>query len=565
MKLSRTKTFSLFKPQTFARLGFLLVVLWCGIDLQAQPNIEWQAGFGGMQNDTLLTLQRVAAGGYLLGGHSASYVSGNKTNTNYGNLDYWLVKTDDRGQKEWEAEFGGLGDDILRNICAAGDGGYLLAGSSSGIASGNKTNGTFGLADYWLVKVDESGNKQWEQIFGGTGNDDLYNVLPATGGGYILAGSSSSGLTGNKTNANLGSSDYWLIKVDSTGDKMWEKVFGGSANDFLNQVCPSSDGGWLLLGESRSGISGNKTNANFGGTDFWLVKVDANGNKLWEKSFGGFDSDYLERLLPTGDGGCLLVGESYSVAEGEKTSVNFGGSDFWVIKVDADGNTEWEKSIGGAGEEFLKAVVATSDGGFLLGGISDSEPSGRKTAPAFGADDYWVVKIVPIRPVVVTPPQSRTNSVGTPATFNVATGGLQPVHYQWWKGGMALSGETNTSLQMGSVANGDAGDYFVVITNMAGSVTSLVATLTVTQSGAAPPAVVFGPVQAGGEFMVRYLGTPGETYTVERAESLPPMSWQKATNLVAPLTDLGFGIGVFEFREAIGPGNRFYRAVHPAY
>jgi hypothetical protein len=130
--------------------------------------------------------------------------------------------------------------------------------------------------DFWLVKLDGNGDKQWEKLFGGTSNDSAFIVRQTSDGGYVLGGQSNSGVSGNKTSANLGANDIWIIKVDGSGNKQWEQTLGGSGIDglaYADVLRQTSDGGYILAGNSRSGVSGNKTTAGFGGTDWWLVKL----------------------------------------------------------------------------------------------------------------------------------------------------------------------------------------------------------------------------------------------------------------------------------------------------
>jgi hypothetical protein len=383
---------------SYYRLG-VVAGLWLGLAAaHAQPSIEWQASFGGSGGDNLYSVQPTSDGGYILGGVSHSGVSGNKTTPNFGSGDYWLVKVDGSGNKQWEQDFGGSGDDQLWSVQPTSDGGYILGGDSDSDVSGNKTTPGFGSGDCWLVKVDGSGNKQWEQVFGGSDVDLLVSVQPTSDGGYILGGVSSSGVSGNKTTPNFGGSDYWLVKVDASGNKQWEQVFGGSGNDWLYSVQPTSDGGYILGGSSFSGVSGNKTTPNFGSTaydygDYWLVKVDGSGNKQWESDFGGSSDDGLFSMQATSDGGYILGGVSSSGVSGNKTTPNFGSSDCWLVKVDGGGNKQWEKVFGGTSADGILSVQPTSDGGYILGGSSWSGVSGNKTTPNFGFYDFWLVKV----------------------------------------------------------------------------------------------------------------------------------------------------------------------------
>jgi hypothetical protein len=372
---------------------FLSLLLHSPADTaRAQPSVEWQAAFGGSGDDYFSSMRPTPDGGYIVGGSSESGASGNKTHANFGDSDGWLVKVDGSGVKQWDQAFGGSGTDYLESVQPTSDGGYILGGESGSGVSGNKTNASFGGYDCWLVKVDSSGVKQWEKGFGGSGLESLMSVQQTGDGGYILGGESASGVSGNKTSANFGSTDYWLVKVDGGGNKQWEKVFGGNSDDNLLGAEPTSDGGYILGGFSGSGVSGNKTTASFGVLDYWVVKVDGNGTKQWEKAFGGSSYDYLRSVQQTSDGGYILGGYSFSGISGNKTNPSFGGADYWLIKLDSNGNKQWEKVFGGSSDDNLFSARQTSDGGFILGGWSQSGVSGNKTVASFGDYDYWIVK-----------------------------------------------------------------------------------------------------------------------------------------------------------------------------
>ncbi|WP_202928168.1 hypothetical protein, partial [Cyclobacterium salsum] len=187
--------------------------------------------------------------------------------------------------------------------------------------------------------------------------------------------------------------DYWAVKIDGSGNKVWDKTIGGISTDYLQSTTPTPDGGYLLAGSSYSYASGDKTENGKGGFDYWAVKIDGSGNKVWDKTIGGNNSEYLRSTTPTPDGGYLLAGDSYSLASGDKSENSKGGSDFWAVKIDASGNKVWDKTIGGNNNDFLFSTIPTPDGGYLLAGYSGSSASGDKSENSKGYDDYWVVKI----------------------------------------------------------------------------------------------------------------------------------------------------------------------------
>src|ERR1043166_7905799 len=129
------------------------------------------------------------------------------------------------------------------------------------------------MAGCWLVKIDPDGNMLWDKSYGGDGSDYLYSAIPATNGGLLLGGGSEFHSSGNKASQPFGGFDYWLVKVDSDGNKLWDQTFGGAADEYIYGLRMDTNGAYLLAGHSDSNISGNKTTAPFGSPDFWLLSV----------------------------------------------------------------------------------------------------------------------------------------------------------------------------------------------------------------------------------------------------------------------------------------------------
>ena len=168
---------------------------------------------------------------------------------------------------------------------------------------------------------------------------------------------------------------------------IWQKTIGGSSGDFSTVLEPTSDGGFILGGYSTSNISGEKTENSNGGTDIWIVKIDASGNIMWQRTIGGSGEDFLTSLKQTSDGGYILGAGSDSNISGDKTENSRGGLDYWILKLNSSGAIVWQKTYGGAQPEFDTYVVETTDGGYFVGGYSDSDISGDKTVPNRGQRD----------------------------------------------------------------------------------------------------------------------------------------------------------------------------------
>ena len=383
-------------PKNWLRLGLIAFATSFSFSSSAQngPAKQWDKTFGGSNPDRLKALQQTSDGGYILGGESASGITGNKSQACQGANDYWVVKLDASGNKTWDKTFGGSDQDRFISIQQTSDGGYILGGSSgSGISVDKSQASKGGTYDYWVVKLDASGNKIWDKTIGGSNRDELNSLQQTSDGGYILGGSSDSGVSGDKNQICRGGYDYWVVKLDASGNKIWDKTFGGSAFDELYSLQQTSDGGYILGGSSDSGVSGDKSQGTKGGKDYWVVKLDANGNKTWDKTFGGSVGDELTSLQQTSNGGYILGGWSESGISGDKTQATQGISDYWVIKLDASGNKTWDKTFGGSVYEKLFSLQQTSDGGYMLGGMSHSSISGDKSQASQGYYDYWIVKV----------------------------------------------------------------------------------------------------------------------------------------------------------------------------
>ena len=374
-----------------------LILLICLTRVYGQaPEIEWQNTIGGDYLDDLYSIQQTSDGGYILGGSSASTISGEKTDTLIGNYDYWVVKIDSVGEIEWQNTHGGNYNEYLYSIIQTTDGGYLLGGSSQSGISGDKTDpntGPPGTTDYWIVKLNAAGEIIWQKTIGGTAEDWLRCVQQTNDGGYILAGYSNSGATGNKTEAQFGAMDYWIVKIDFLGSIQWQRTLGGTSDDFLYSVQQTVDSGYILGGVSESEISGNKTESTCAGTsDYWLIKLNSTGLVEWQNDICGYSAEEFNSIQQTTDGGYILGGGSRSLIGGDKTEES-NAFDYWIIKINSSGIIEWQNTIGGLADDLLKSIQQTADGGYIVGGYSLSNISGDKTEAFLGGRDFWVLKL----------------------------------------------------------------------------------------------------------------------------------------------------------------------------
>ncbi|MFI5171107.1 MAG: T9SS type A sorting domain-containing protein [Chitinophagales bacterium] len=356
------------------------------------PGISWQNTIGGYTSDLLQSSQQTSDGGYILGGYSNSNGGGDKSELSMGAYDYWVVKLTAAGIVEWQNTIGGGADDYLFCIRQTTDGGYILAGYSASGITGDKTEALIGSTDYWVIKLNSAGAIEWQNTIGGNNYDYLISIEQTTDGGYILGGHSLSSIYGDKTEFSNGGTDYWIIKLSSLGAIEWQNDIGGTGNDYLYAIHQTTDGGYILGGYSNSPTLFDKTEASLS-YDYWVVKLNSIGNIEWQNTIGGDVFDQLYDIQQTADGGYILGGSSNSNLSGDKTEASFGLYDYWIIKLTAAGIIEWQNSIGGSGDDLMRSIQQTSDGGYILGGNSNSGISGDKTEAAIGIYDYWVIRL----------------------------------------------------------------------------------------------------------------------------------------------------------------------------
>lgn len=374
----------------------ILLLLFFAISINSfsQAVISGQKTIGGSSDDQLGGMWPTSDGGMILGGRSYSPISGEKTETNNGVDDYWVVKLDKTGKVQWQRTFGGTDVDEILALQQTTDGGYILAGNSQSNPSGDKAENK-GVFDCWLIKLNSFGSVEWQKTLGGDSYEFCNSVQQTKDGGYIVGCMSSSNISGDKSENSKGNYDFWLIKLDGSGNKQWDRTLGGSEYEFVNQTIQTADGGYMAVGLSNSNISGDKSQDSRGGYDYWAVKLDKSGNKLWDRTAGGTADDYVNGVVQTTDGGYALVGASSSNISGEKTENSRGGQDYWLVKLGKTGNVQSDKTMGGFSDEYGQTIENTLDGGLIIGGASPSSISGEKTENSWGYNDYWVLKINP--------------------------------------------------------------------------------------------------------------------------------------------------------------------------
>jgi hypothetical protein len=368
------------------------------LSLGSSGQILWQKTIGGALDDGIRSLTRTNDGGLIVGGGSNSDISGDKNEDSRGFSDYWIIKLDNNGGIEWQRTIGGSDADGLRSIRQTADNGYILGGLSVSGISGEKTEGSRGTSpsyDYWILKLDTLGNIEWQKTYGGDQTDDLISIRQTADLGYIVAGNSDSNANFDKTENSRGSVDYWILRLDVQGNIIWQRTYGGSDIDLVTDILENDTNGFYVGGFSYSSVSGDKTAPVSGSTDFWLLNLDSSGDVVWQKTIGGNGSDFLYSLSKNTDHSLLLGGSSNSPISGDKSENSRGLADMWLVKLNESGAITWQKTIGGNQADAIYSIKKTDDNSYILGGFSRSSISGDKNEDCRGETDYWFVKLEP--------------------------------------------------------------------------------------------------------------------------------------------------------------------------
>ncbi|MBL7942733.1 MAG: putative metal-binding motif-containing protein [Flavobacteriales bacterium] len=358
--------------------------------------IIWQNTIGGTADDEASVIRETPDGGYIIGAWSMSGTGIDKTENNLGSWDYWIIKLDANKQIQWQQTIGSTSVDVLTNIICLNDGGYVAIGFSGSPASTDKSEPAYGSWDYWVVRLDSLGNILWDNTLGGSGGDVPYGIVENPDGSFVICGYSSSGLENDKLEPNYGENDAWIIRLNSQGNLIAQNSIGGVGHDVMNEIISCNSGGYLLSGYSLSNSSPDKSEDNFGMHDAWLVKLDENLNIEWENTIGGSGWDAAYELLQTEDGGFLLGIKSSSDISDDKDENSTGVADFWILKLDETGfNIEWQNTIGGSGDDHPMSIKELEGGDFLFAGYTNSGSSNDKAESGYGEYDYWIMRLGP--------------------------------------------------------------------------------------------------------------------------------------------------------------------------
>jgi hypothetical protein len=315
------------------------------IKLDDKGNEVWDRAFGGSDWDGAYSLIQTKDDGYVIAAYTFSKGAGDG--------DLWLLKLNSQGNLLWDKTYGGRDDDRARSIIQTSDGGFALAGFNASQA--------YGAYDFWILRLDSYGNKIWEKTFGGSDIDKAYSLVQTDDGGFAVTGFTRS--------YGAGWADLWLLRLDSQGNLLWEKTYGGNKNDEAYSLIQAIDGGFVVAGSTFS--KGSDENG------LWVIKFDEQGNMVWDKTFDESKENDICDLIQNNDGGYTIISDTRSKGAGEE--------DFWILKLDGEGNKLWDKTYGGKNIDEACALIQTTDGGYTIAGYTASKGSG-------GAD-VWIIKL----------------------------------------------------------------------------------------------------------------------------------------------------------------------------
>ncbi|WP_309641011.1 T9SS type A sorting domain-containing protein [Flavobacterium sp.] len=354
--------------------------LFCSVVFAQAPCIEWQKTLGGTEFDSARSILQTPDGGYIVAGSSIS--NNGDVSGNHGGSDVWVVKLSSLGDIIWQKSLGGSGGDYATSIQLTTDEGYIVAGSSS--STNGDISGNHGDSDFWVVKLSPVGNIVWQKSLGGTGYDYATSIQQTSDDGYIVAGISMS--NNGDASGNHGSQDYWVVKLSSLGDIVWQKSLGGTNGDYATSIQQTSDHGYIVAGGSDS--NNGDASGNHGSYDFWVVKLSSEGDIVWQKSLGGTDYDNANSIQQTSDGEYIVVGQSMS--NNGDVSINHGSYDFWVVKLSSLGDIVWKKCLGGTNADYANSIQQTTNGEYIVAGRSYSN-DGDIVSGHHEYYDFWVI------------------------------------------------------------------------------------------------------------------------------------------------------------------------------
>lgn len=359
--------------------------LWV-VKLSRCGDIEWERSFGGTNYESARDVVQTADGGYIVVGETNS-TDGGVVSGYGGTKDIWILRLNAAGNLLWQKRYGGSGLDIANHLHLLADGSfYVLASSSSNDGNITGNHGTAGYTDAVLMKLDASGNLLWSRCYGGSKNEEFFDMEIINGRIYIagFANSTDGDIPPQQKNY-----DVWLLALDANGNKIYSKIYGGSQNDVAYSMTRGNDGSLTLAGYTTS--NDGDVNGARGSQDYWVININpGNGNINWQRVLGGTEADYANSILTDIDGGYIIGGIAYS--NNEDISNPLGDGDYWVVKLSSTGAFLWDQNFGGSGNDHLRSIVfQPSVKEYFLCGDSDSWNG--DFSGGYGETDFGIIKL----------------------------------------------------------------------------------------------------------------------------------------------------------------------------
>lgn len=344
-------------------------------------NLLWHHTLGGGSFDEAGSVCETIDGCFVVAGTTFSQYY--DVEGNHGESDIWIIKFDRYGNIAWKKTYGGSKNDLYPVVTNTQSGGFTVVGlvaSKDGDVIGEPKS-----QDAWVFVADSSGNilRQW--MIGGSGTDFIHSIDPTSDGGYIMAGYSNS--NDGDVGMNIGLNDYWVVKTDSIGTILWSNTYGGKEIEEANSVKSTPDGGCIVTGYTRS-KNGHVIGHN-GTSDMWVIKLDSTGEVEWQKPLAGKKEEIGYSILLTPDGGYLSAG--LTMTDTGDGSVNDSYYDAWLVKLDSEGTVLWDKAYGGFRADTAFSICFTEDGGLALAGSSKSIDG--DFSANHGLSDIWIAKL----------------------------------------------------------------------------------------------------------------------------------------------------------------------------
>lgn len=398
-------------------LAALSVLVFGHSSMAQAPALIWQKCIGGSGYDIAYSMEPTSDSGYVVAGSTTS-INGD-FNINFGSYDVFITKLDKAGDIVWKKTYGSGESDQAFVVKQTVDGGYIVLANTAAreeTGQGDVAQLPRGLIDLWILKLDGNGDIQWQKTIGGSNYDygfssgNTSDLKQTSDSGFIIASYSFSKNGDLAGNVNTGMEvDAWGLKLDKFGNIQWSKLYGGSGGDRFQSVQPLADGGFLFAGSSASNDYMLNSIKTYKQQNAWLVRTNAAGNVLWQKTHGGTDGyENIFSIQATTDGGFVTAGFSSSTNGSLAGVPNKGNFDSWLVKLDSGANIQWQKKFGGSKNDISMAVRQTKDGGYVVASYAgditgQNADNGTLTYPVGGGDgditnfhggaaDIWLYK-----------------------------------------------------------------------------------------------------------------------------------------------------------------------------